>query len=439
MAGSSGSLDYYRKFFHGASSDIFEVIDHAILVAASDYPQEFRSRRDQIAEKLYTAALPRCFGCDRVTEEGDGSVKREVEKDSKMDSCNEVFEDLRHVVSIYSYDEAEALTEEIEEESQMVGEVLRIKEIFTNKQDQSDEILFESLRRLQLMQLSVETLKATEIGKAVNGLRKHNSKQIRHLVRTLIEGWKVLVDEWVNATAAIADNSPASVNPSVLDEEEGLPSPPLDEGALLATQTTTIELAEFFDGMDDDGNFRSIGEFDKQRNNGRRPPINHESVRKPQPSCQMVNPEVKVQIRRQEPAPRQTKPQEASANLAKPGSITNKLRKPGNAESGPGRPLKPASEREMKPKQPQDFSAVRRKPLMSPPDNSKNSIEASDRARLEIAKRKLHEGYQQAENAKKQRTIQVMELHDIPKLGHQNRNAIVKHKNSVRSWASGRR
>ena len=28
---------------------------------------------------------------------------------------------------------------------------------------------------------------ATEIGKAVNGLRKHGSKQIRQLARTLIE------------------------------------------------------------------------------------------------------------------------------------------------------------------------------------------------------------------------------------------------------------
>ncbi|GER52804.1 transcription elongation factor A protein 2 [Striga asiatica] len=36
--------------------------------------------------------------------------------------------------------------------------------------DLSDEVLFDSLRRLQLMHLFVETLKATEIGKSVNAL-----------------------------------------------------------------------------------------------------------------------------------------------------------------------------------------------------------------------------------------------------------------------------
>ncbi|XP_008798351.1 probable mediator of RNA polymerase II transcription subunit 26b isoform X1 [Phoenix dactylifera] len=450
MANSSASLDYWRKFFRSANSDIFEVLEQAILVAASDYPQEFRSRRDGIGEKLYTCLLPRCSGCDRVEsrvsteggEEGDGSVKRDVEKESKVDSSNEVFEDLNRLVSSYSYDEAEALTEEIEEESQMFAEVLRIKEILANKHDQSDSVLFDSLRRLQLMELSVETLKATEIGRAVNGLRKHNSKQIRHLVRTLIDGWKVLVDEWVSATAAIADNSPASVNPSVVDEEEeGLPSPPLDEGALWATQTTSIQLSKFFDGMDDDGNLRNNGEFDKNREDGRRLPVNHETVRKQQPPCQPVVTEDRGQMRKQEPVMRQTKPQEASAPQAKPQRILRKESKPLSANSGPGRPAKLPSEQkavdEMKPKQ-QDLSSVQRKPPVIPQDKSKYSEEALVRAKLEAAKRKLHEGYQQAENAKKQRTIQVMELHDIPKQSHHHRQPNMKPRNQFRSWANGR-
>lgn len=44
----------------------------------------------------------------------------------------------------------------------------------------------------------------------------------------------------------LAEGSPDSVivNASVVDEEEGLPSPPLDEGAFLATQTTSMELSE---------------------------------------------------------------------------------------------------------------------------------------------------------------------------------------------------
>ena len=40
------------------------------------------------------------------------------------------------------------------------------------------------------------------------------------------------------------EGTPDSVNPSVVDEEEGLPSPPLDEGAFFATQPTSMELSQ---------------------------------------------------------------------------------------------------------------------------------------------------------------------------------------------------
>uniref|UniRef100_A0A1D1XNW9 Uncharacterized protein n=1 Tax=Anthurium amnicola TaxID=1678845 RepID=A0A1D1XNW9_9ARAE len=38
-----------------------------------------------------------------------------------------------------------------------------------------------------------------------------------------------------------------------------------------------------------------------------------------------------------------------------------------------------------------------------------------DPERLASARRRLHENYQEAQNAKKQRTIQVMDIHDIPR------------------------
>lgn len=38
--------------------------------------------------------------------------------------------------------------------------------------------------------------------------------------------------------------TPDSVNPSVVDEYEGLPSPPLDEGLFFAAQPTSIELSQ---------------------------------------------------------------------------------------------------------------------------------------------------------------------------------------------------
>ncbi|XP_042485934.1 probable mediator of RNA polymerase II transcription subunit 26b [Macadamia integrifolia] len=445
MAAKSGALDYWRKYFRSTNFDIFEVIEYAIVVAASDCPKEFKMRRDRIAERLYNCKYTRCSGCDRVElevpekEDGDdGGCKSGrdfegfVEKESKVNSCTKdnPEADLNRV-SNYSYDEAEALTEEIEEETQIVGEVLRIKEILFDCQYQSDGTLFESLRRLQLMALTVDTLKATEIGKAVNCLRKHNSKQIRHLARTLIDGWKVMVDEWVSAAAAVAgatESSPDSVNPSVVDEEEGLPSPPLDDGIFFATQTTSIELSQFFDGMDDDGNPRNNGEFDKNRENGRRTTMGSQNIPKrkpPHPSeSNLLTKDSKGQpVRKHDPFIKQTKPF--------------------NTESGPGRPPKQSSEikasNQMKAQQKMDPTGVKTRPVSGQQDKSKLSDENSVRAKLEAAKRKLQEGYQQAENAKKQRTIQVMELHDLPKQGLGQRHPHVKPGNHNRHWASGRR
>ncbi|RYR05454.1 hypothetical protein Ahy_B06g085325 [Arachis hypogaea] len=71
----------------------------------------------------------------------------------------------------------------------------------------------------------------------------------------IILDWKEIVDEWVKATAIVgSEGIPDSVNPSVVYEEEGLPSPPMDEGAFLVASTGSIELSQFFDGMIDIGN-----------------------------------------------------------------------------------------------------------------------------------------------------------------------------------------
>uniref|UniRef100_A0A1D1YW36 Transcription elongation factor A protein 3 n=1 Tax=Anthurium amnicola TaxID=1678845 RepID=A0A1D1YW36_9ARAE len=479
MATESRRLDYWRKYFQSANSDIFEVIEHAILVAASDWPKEFRVQRDRIAEKLFTCQLGRCFGCDRVKQqslqeeedefEGGRSnhgARVSVEKESKVNSCTSDREEhVNRVTSNYSYDEAEALTEEIEEEGQTVEEVLRIKEILVNMEDKSDAVLFESLRRLQLMVISVEIIKTTEIGKAVSGLRKHRSREIRHLVRTLIDGWKALVDEWMSATAALTESTPESMNPSVGDNEEGLPSPPLDEGALFATQAT-MELSQFFDGMDDDGNIRNGGEFYKGQESGRRPSMeNHNNTRKQQVSYQSIVSEENVQMRKQE-APRrqamqqvavnrQTNPQGDVSKQCKPQEELNKRSRQPEAlnmpnkqsgsdiAAGPGRPQKAPVENktasDVRFQQRQDPSTMQKKPLTDPQDKFKCVDEISVRAKLEVAKRKLHEGYQQAENAKKQRTIQVMDLQDIPKQGLNHRQPFIKQGNFSRQWASGRR
>ncbi|KAK3006584.1 hypothetical protein RJ639_016901 [Escallonia herrerae] len=415
----SGNLDKWRDYFRTANSDIFDIIEHAIMVAASDCPKEFRLRRDRIAEVLFSCRLTRCFGCDRVElavpegSEDGGGCKSGCDgdggsKDSKVKSSGDDHGERNlNQVSNYSFGEAEALTDEIEEESQIVGEVLRIKEIVDNSEDESESVLFESLRRLQLMGLSVETLKVTEIGKAVKVLRKHASKEIRHLARTLIDGWMAMVDEWYSTKPVVAgtESTPESVNPSVLDEEEGLPSPPLEDLAFFAT--STMELSQFFDGMDDDGNLRNGGEYNKNRQNGRKPPMENHNVPKRQQQLPVVS-----------STPPKDKGEQVK-NFVKPN-------KPAIAESVRGRTAKPSVEQkvhsEAKFQQKSERLPIQMRPLAPQQDKPRCSDEAAVQVKLEVTKRKLQESYQQVENAKKQRTIQVMELHDIPKqgLGHKN-------------------
>ncbi|KAK1275799.1 putative mediator of RNA polymerase II transcription subunit 26c [Acorus gramineus] len=53
------------------------------------------------------------------------------------------------------------------------------------------------------------------------------------------------------------------------------------------------------------------------------------------------------------------------------------------------------------------------KALKKAKEQQKDSM--MDPERLASARRRLHENYQEAENAKKQRTIQVMDIHELPK------------------------
>uniref|UniRef100_A0A0E0QXK7 TFIIS N-terminal domain-containing protein n=1 Tax=Oryza rufipogon TaxID=4529 RepID=A0A0E0QXK7_ORYRU len=59
----------------------------------------------------------------------------------------------------------------------------------------SSEAVVELLRALQAVLMTFETLEASKIGKAISGLRKHSSEQVRDLAAALYKSWKALVDE----------------------------------------------------------------------------------------------------------------------------------------------------------------------------------------------------------------------------------------------------
>ncbi|AQL06423.1 putative mediator of RNA polymerase II transcription subunit 26b [Zea mays] len=233
------SLDYWRCFFSGARASIFDAIDAAIRVAAADHPDALRARRDAIAERLYTAivALP-------ATQEAPG-------QSTPGQPALLLPEGAASVPSLCSSDRAEVVNNDgggaplTNSDDDVVAEAFRIKAALSNAQDKSEAELLELLGRLGQLEFTVDAIRATGIGMDVRPLRKHGSKQIRQLVRSLIEGWTATVNEWMNNGDPVVDHTPQSVDASCLDEEEGgLPSPPMDEAALFAAPCTSIELSE---------------------------------------------------------------------------------------------------------------------------------------------------------------------------------------------------
>jgi hypothetical protein len=157
------------------------VIENAVLVAAADAPRELLYRRDRIAERFFivhrrdVAAAPppspdSVAASATPFEEDKGSVRRVAEdckvgssssndahghEDGDSDSDDERLrraaasnyghsyhddedEEDEHVADEeqdHEAEELEALTNEIDEESQVVGEVLRIKDILPHKED----------------------------------------------------------------------------------------------------------------------------------------------------------------------------------------------------------------------------------------------------------------------------------------------------------------
>ncbi|KAI3421583.1 uncharacterized protein J3R85_012088 [Psidium guajava] len=189
------SIDVWRIFFRTtAETDVFEFIDKAITIAALDRPKDFLSRRDRIAEQL--------FSCETAGAGGDCAL---ASKESKVDGSTG--NGSHDVVNIKcSQGEAETFSDDIKETSRVVGEVLRIKRVLDNSRHESDSVLHESLRRLQLINITVDILERTKIGISVNSLRRNClTKQIAQLAHNITMGWKAMVDGIGRRTEDVAN------------------------------------------------------------------------------------------------------------------------------------------------------------------------------------------------------------------------------------------
>lgn len=217
------------------------------------------------------------------------------------------------------------------------------------------------------------------------------------------------------------------MGPSSLEQEDrGAASTHMDEGDLFATPSTTIRLSE--ENMDGDG---SIMTNDSRDCGQRYPMMNQEPARRPPPMGQRYDPE---------PCWRQSRPQELSNGQTKEQFVAEMLARPSSVESGPGRPqARPRQQHQDTPAaQARPQPAASEKPAAQLDANSvRAKLELAKNAKLEATKRKLQEGYQESDNAKKQRNVQMVGPQNLPKQGNTNNNRSFQPSGSGRPRSSG--
>ncbi|MCO5602652.1 hypothetical protein L7F22_056787 [Adiantum nelumboides] len=373
------------------------------------------------------------------------------------------------------YGEAEALRHDADQEAAVIEEINSIKQAIRDD-NQPENNLLELLQKLEDMQITVHALKVTEIGKQVNVLRKHPSKYVRAVVKQLVKHWKFLVDEWVKndgEAEEVGVASPvASAGVQYRDEPEAAKrfqvslSPPAHEALTLPLEKGfSGELTKLFSFIDEDlcGQSKQGPENELHSREHSVKGSVQNSSRSHSGSALTYSSDCDVRIsssqtwglrtpgemgsatrdnhiserieKMLEPAPRTLPAKNAMAhrgeihisnsqplskapikpvNLSKISSDSSKTRASSD-EAVARRPANDPSQRNhyaQKASVPHGGGSVRNvKPSMSNKSSDKSQVEQ----KLEIAKRKLHQGYQQAENAKKQRTVQVLEFPDLPK------------------------
>jgi len=160
-AADESGLEPWRELFRGR--DIYDVIEKAILVAATDSPHEFRRRRDGIVGQIYTARTVPAVPQGRAAGERSGRALEVSDKaGSKLASCTvapaeepEDNNDKKKGIAAAQHGNGDgdnntddtaygaigmewlqSLSDQMDAETQEINEVLRIKEILLNHPEQ---------------------------------------------------------------------------------------------------------------------------------------------------------------------------------------------------------------------------------------------------------------------------------------------------------------
>ncbi|XP_062149105.1 probable mediator of RNA polymerase II transcription subunit 26c [Alnus glutinosa] len=323
-------VDDFRVVLESCGVDVWTFIETAIAVAAADYGAELKRRRDGIVERLYAgtsssssaaAEQPRCRNCDDVDDLRPDNclddVKAAAEKGGSPGTPQSVEREDGEELDPYAglFDDEQK-------------KILDIKEHLEDPH-QSEDSLVDLLQTLADMDITFQALKETDIGRHVNRFRKHQSQDVRRLVKLLVRKWKDIVDEWVKL------NPPGGRTSSAVMADGDSPQQKIP-------QNGHQQVPDF--GYSPNPHNGSSG---SDRNNSESEP--------------------------------------------KPKAIPRKEAPPRPAQSTP---VSAASAHQNRQREQKDFDSDKK---------------------LASARKRLQENYKEAENAKRQRTIQVMDIHEIPK------------------------
>ncbi|XP_057738832.1 probable mediator of RNA polymerase II transcription subunit 26b isoform X2 [Arachis stenosperma] len=134
------------------------------------------------------------------------------------------------------------------------------------------------LRVLSLIVQSVGEIHATNIRPTVNVLQYHWSRKVTEAALKTTNIFKRIIKDCDADYAALSERSSECPESSTLLDENALPIPPMDEGALVCTMPPS-ELLTFFEELDEDGNPKVSNETEKP----------HESKKRRIPTTQEKN------------------------------------------------------------------------------------------------------------------------------------------------------
>ncbi|KAG2560286.1 probable mediator of RNA polymerase II transcription subunit 26c isoform X2 [Panicum virgatum] len=335
-----------RRAVAAFGGDAWALVDAALAAAARDRPGELRARRDGIVERLYAAAAAGCSSCDARPPPRDALAAAGLDDEEDAEEA---------AAAAPASPEAEGdavgagAAEEVAAgcEPGLESRIMAIRD-FLEDPDQPDDELVSLLQNLADMDVTYKALQETDIGRHVNGLRKHPSAEVRRLVKQLIRKWKEIVDEWVRL-----HNSGGDGGSSIIADGY---SPEKVQGR--SHQSPRVSGFQYSPSPQ-----RHNGSTTEKTNNGLE--LTMDMKRRPSPVPTHHN-------------SRQMNNNHHSTTISSaPAKVTR---------------------------------------------DHKDSL--LDLDRLDSARKRLQENYQEAQNAKKQRTIQVMDISDIPK--PKNRNALIR-------------